>query len=58
MPVFCGIDWAEDHYDVALVDDGGVVLARQRMAVAEGFVAVVIGLGLLLVVIRLTGSKT
>jgi len=32
VPVFCGIDWAEDHYDVALVDDGGVVLARRRIA--------------------------
>ena len=32
MPVLCGIDWAEDHYDVALVDDGGVVLARRRIA--------------------------
>lgn len=32
MPVFCGIDWAEDHYDVSLVDGGGVVLARRRIA--------------------------
>src|SRR3954451_19084550 len=30
-PVFCGIDWAEDHYDVALVDDAGAVLARKRI---------------------------
>jgi len=30
VPVFCGIDWAEDHYDVALVDDAGAVLARKR----------------------------
>jgi transposase len=29
--VFCGIDWAEDHYDVALVDDAGAVLARKRI---------------------------
>jgi hypothetical protein len=29
--VFCGIDWAEDHYDVALVDQAGVVLAERRM---------------------------
>ena len=21
MPVFCGIDWVEDHLDVALVDE-------------------------------------
>ena len=32
MPVFCGIDWAEDHYDVALVDDAGGVLARKRIS--------------------------
>ena len=31
MPVFCGIDWAEEHYDVALVDEAGVVLARRRI---------------------------
>ena len=23
MQVFCGIDWAEDHHDVALVDRDG-----------------------------------
>ena len=27
MQVFCGIDWAEDHYVVVLVDQAGVVLA-------------------------------
>ena len=32
MPVFCGIDWAEDHYDVAVVDHAGSVLARRRIA--------------------------
>src|SRR2546425_813125 len=32
VPVFCGIDWAEDHYDVALVDDAGAVLARKRIS--------------------------
>ena len=31
MPVFCGIDWAEDHYEVAIVDDGGVVLVSRRI---------------------------
>ena len=31
MDVFCGIDWAEDHHDVALVDAGGQVLARLRI---------------------------
>jgi transposase len=29
--VFCGIDWAEDHHDVALVDAGGAILARLRI---------------------------
>ena len=31
MDVFCGIDWAEDHHDIALVDRDGTVLARQRI---------------------------
>jgi hypothetical protein len=30
MPVFCGIDWAEDHHDVALVDEAGALLTSQR----------------------------
>src|SRR5579859_8108602 len=29
--VFCGIDWAEDHYDVAIVDQAGVVLTERRI---------------------------
>ncbi len=31
MAVFCGIDWAEDHYDVALIDQVGVVRAQRRI---------------------------
>ena len=31
MEVFCGIDWAEDHHDIALVDQEGRLLARQRI---------------------------
>ena len=31
MEVFCGIDWAEDHHDIALVDRDGQLLARQRI---------------------------
>ena len=27
MEVFCGIDWAEDHHDIALVDRDGALLA-------------------------------
>src|SRR5579859_826325 len=32
MDVFCGIDWAEDHHDVALVDRDGQLLARRRIS--------------------------
>ncbi|WP_270888936.1 IS110 family transposase [Pedococcus sp. 5OH_020] len=32
MNVFCGIDWAEDHHDIALVDREGQLLARQRIS--------------------------
>jgi transposase len=32
LDAFCGIDWAEDHHDVALVDPGGGVLARLRIS--------------------------
>ncbi|WP_438302587.1 IS110 family transposase [Streptomyces sp. HUAS TT11] len=31
-PVFCGVDWAEDHHDVALVDAGGQQLAKVRIS--------------------------
>ena len=31
MPVFCGIDWAEDNYDVAIVDEAGAVLKTRRI---------------------------
>src|SRR6266852_4866975 len=31
VQVFCGIDWAEDHYDIALVDQAGVVLTERRI---------------------------
>ena len=40
MDVFCGIDWAEDHHDVALVDRDGALLARRRIGDdAAGFAA-------------------
>ncbi len=32
MEVFCGIDWAGDHHDVALVDRDGQLLARRRIS--------------------------
>ncbi|WP_307936980.1 IS110 family transposase, partial [Salinispora arenicola] len=31
MGVFCGIDWASDHHDVALVDGDGRLIARRRI---------------------------
>ena len=31
MDVYCGIDWAEDHHDIALVDRDGQLLGRRRI---------------------------
>ena len=40
MRVFCGIDWAEDHHDVALVDAEGKLVAKRRISDdAAGFAA-------------------
>jgi transposase len=32
VAVFCGIDWAEEHHDVALVDGGGTLVAKRRIS--------------------------
>lgn len=32
VEVFCGIDWASDHHDIAIVDDEGAVLTKERVA--------------------------
>jgi transposase len=32
MDVYCGIDWAEDHHDVTLVNRDGQLLARRRIS--------------------------
>src|ERR1700752_3939997 len=32
MDIYCGIDWAEDHHDVALVNRDGQLLARRRIS--------------------------
>ncbi|MEV2215036.1 IS110 family transposase [Streptomyces sp. NPDC050997] len=32
LTVFCGIDWAERHHDMALVDDTGTLLAKARIS--------------------------
>ena len=29
--MYCGIDWAEDHHDIALADQDGQLLARRRI---------------------------
>lgn len=29
--IYCGIDWAESHHDIALVDDTGKLLAKRRI---------------------------
>lgn len=38
MAITCGIDWSENHHDVALVDETGKLVAKQRVRDdAEGF---------------------
>ena len=38
MQLTCGVDWAEAHHDVALVDMDGAVVARSRIDTgASGF---------------------
>lgn len=38
MKVFCGIDWAEKHHDIALVDAEGKFVAKRRVKESvEGF---------------------
>lgn len=32
MAVYCGIDWAEEHHDIAIVDGDGALLARRRIS--------------------------
>ena len=40
MSLFCGIDWATEHHDVAVIDDDGHVVARGRVNNdAAGFAA-------------------
>ncbi|KJY40646.1 hypothetical protein VR46_26805 [Streptomyces sp. NRRL S-444] len=36
MKGFCGIDWASDHHDVAVVDHEGTLLGRARIDDATG----------------------
>jgi transposase len=40
LGLFCGIDWATEHHDVAVIDDDGHVVARGRVSNdAPGFAA-------------------
>jgi transposase len=32
MEIYCGIDWAEDHHDIAVVDRDGKLQARRRVS--------------------------
>ena len=32
MAITCGIDWAENHHDVALVDEAGKLVAKRRIS--------------------------
>src|SRR6266480_1127190 len=44
MDVFCGIDWAEDHHDIALADRDGKLLARRRISDDAAGLALLLGL--------------
>ncbi|HYB36907.1 MAG TPA: transposase, partial [Mycobacterium sp.] len=38
MNKFCGIDWAEDHHDIAVIDaDGQLVIKRRITDDGDGF---------------------
>ncbi|MCE7003278.1 IS110 family transposase [Kibdelosporangium philippinense] len=40
--VYCGVDWAESHHDIALVDEQGKLVAKRRITEpAEGFAELV-----------------
>ena len=44
MDVFCGIDWAEGHHDIALADRDGQLLARRRISDDAAGLAALLGL--------------
>jgi hypothetical protein len=38
LTITCGIDWAENHHDIALVDETGKLVAKRRITDdAEGY---------------------
>jgi transposase len=44
MDVYCGIDWAEDHHDISVVDRDGQLLARRRISDDAAGLAGLLGL--------------
>jgi transposase len=44
LDVFCGIDWAEDHHDIALAGRDGALLARMRITDDAAGLAALLGL--------------
>src|SRR5215467_4134231 len=44
MDVFCGIDWAEGHHDIALAGRDGLLLARRRISDDAAGLAALLGL--------------
>ena len=44
MDVYCGIDWAEDHHDIALAGRDGTLLARRRISDDAAGLAVLLAL--------------
>jgi transposase len=42
--VFCGIDWAESHHDVALIDQEGTLLVRRRISDDAAGLTLLLGL--------------
>jgi transposase len=42
--IWCGIDWAEHHHDVALVDDDGNLVAKRRIGDDAAGFAMLLGL--------------
>ncbi len=44
MDVYCGIDWAEDHHDISVVDRDGQLLARRRISDDAAGLAALLGL--------------
>jgi len=44
MDIYCGIDWSEDHHDIALVSRDGALLARRRISDDAAGLAAVLSL--------------